>query len=340
MRAARLVALALLLARAHAGDPLLDASKAVGIRDDTPEGEREWPSDAVAYLLGEAEKPEVAVHTKDFARLTTDKPPERFAFVWFRGRLAALKEEEDALFRGRVVLAEGREVLFVTRRPPIEVEGAPGDAAKLIEDGYVRVRGIFVKRYRPDAKSEAPAFLVVATSVERAYETKPVRSLEDVGLDAVRDDQELVEGKSKEPPRLLYPLTLMRLVKLAEAGAPAGAIPEEFMGGMDPLLKNPAKARGCLVTGTGAIALESLRYGPWECAPNDAGVESYVTGWLVSDQRQLLQFVAPDRLNGIGKPRERVRFTGYFYKAKAYPARDGTTRIAPVLVLTDLAPVR
>lgn len=324
--------------------PRLDPARAKDIRDDTSEAEREWPSDAIDYLLGEAEKPEVALYAKDLAQLTatSDTSPDRFAFVWFRGRLEELKEEAD-LFQGRVVFAEGaptREALFVTR-PPTESEGAPGEVVKLIENGFVRVRGIYVKRYRPDAKAEGPAFLVVATFVERAYETKPVRSLEDVGFDAVRDDQEFLDGGGKgDPPSRLYPLTLMRLVKLAEAGAPAGAIHEEFAGGMDPLLRNPAKVRGRLVRGTGVVALESLRYGLWECAPNDAGVESYVMGWIVSDGRQLLQFVAPDRLAGIGKAKERVRLTGFFYKVKAYPARDGTTRIAPIFVLTDLALVR
>lgn len=337
--------LLLAIAAAGAGEsPPLDAAKAAAVHDDTEDAQREWPSAAVAYLLGEIEKrPDVAAYTQDLVPLTarTGEPPARFAFVSFQGRLEELKERNE--FRGRVTLADGsasREVVFATSTLPLEVGEGPDAQARRIEDGLVRVRGIFVKRYRPD--ENPPAFLVVATQVERAYETRPVRSLADVGLDLVRDDQEFIdEGGKRDPPSRFYPLTLMRLVKLAEAGTPADVIPEEFVGGFEPLIEAPAKVRGCLVTGTGTVALEPLRYDPSHCPPNDAGLESYVTGWLLADSKQLLQFAAPDRLKDVGKSRgDRVRFTGFFYKARAYTARDGTTRIAPLFVFTDLNPVK
>jgi hypothetical protein len=325
------------------GPPALDARRAVDVRDDTPEAQREWPSDAVAYLLREIEeRPELSAYVKDLVSLTagTSEPPARFAFVWFQGRLAELTEGEE--FRGRVSLVDGarsREAVFVTRTPPLEDGEQRGADAKPIENGLVRVRGIFVKRYCAGLEAETPALLVVATAVERAYETRPVRSLADVGFDAVKDDQEFLDGGGEgEPPSRMYPLTLMRLVKLAEAEVPEGAVPEELAGGMEPLVSAPAKARGRLVKGAGVVVIEPLRYGLHECPPNDAGLESYVTGWILTDGKQLLQFAAPDRLKDVGKARgDRVRFTGYFYKAKAYAARNGTTRIAPVFVFTDLA---
>ena len=217
-----------------------------------------------------------------------------------------------------------------------------------ITDGWVSGRGILVKIHIDAGK---PCVLLVATNIARDYEVKPVKSLAPIPFSIIEDQSTLRERP--ETSKLLFktcPRTLFRLVKWAEPRAGAKGAAQRAKEGLEPrprqgkaqfaeFLKQPAKNRARYFGGTGALVMD-LHYIQPEAFPehaaNDAGIRSYVTGWILTDDERLVQFVAPAVLRTPLKRRARVRFEGFFYKVQAYPARDGTQRFAPMVVLTVL----
>ena len=60
-----------------------------------------------------------------------------------------------------------------------------------------------------------------------------------------------------------------------------------------------------------------------------------------TDRIKLIRALVPEPLL-VGhdwKKNERVRWAGYFYKSLGYPARNGTRRLAPFVVLTELVEI-
>jgi hypothetical protein len=287
--------------------------------------------------------------------------------VRFRGPLEYIREEDYAtayrpsdpplgrIHRGRVRIGEGEDavrVVFVVPTAPLwsDPNGpTPRPEVRIIQDGWVRGRGILVKNYI-DTDGQ-PALLVVATRIERDYAAVPVPSLESIPFEIIDDDP--AHADEEEGRSLLakeYPRTLFRLVKYAQkraAGAGAalrrdeGLQPESFDSEQkyEELVGQPKRFRAKYFGGLGAIALEPFVYGPTTITPNDAGVDACLNGWILTDKAKLFQFIAPIELAGDWPQRTRIRYEGYFYKTKLYPARDGTDRLAPVLVLTVLEEV-
>jgi hypothetical protein len=359
-----------------AGMPIFDPTIGHRITDEGPEARRRWEDEAVPYLLLEARStPAVTAYRRALFPITPgsaaeiDKAsrPWRLKYVRFRGPLEYIREEQyeedyrksdpplGRIHRGRLRIGDGDEavrVVFVTPTAPLwsDPNGpTPRPEIKLIRDGWVRGRGIFVKNYI-DA-DDVPALLVVATRIERDYATVPVTTLESIPFQIIDDDP---AHAAKEVGRLLlakeYPRTLYRLVKYAEkrAGKPGAALRKQE--GLKPgsfksekkyeeLVGQPARFRAQYFGGLGAIALDPFAYGPTTITANDAGVDACLNGWIVTDGLKLFQFIAPIELGGDWPQRTRVRYEGFFYKTKLYPARSGTDRLAPVLVLTVLEKV-
>lgn len=301
--------------------------------------------------------------------------PWRFQFVRFRGELEEMDEGDyEALTKGgssevgevhigRVRVTKGNtpvRVKFVTPRPPMWIDhNAPTTKTEhmLIKDGWVRGRGIFVKNYLDVGKDgkEVLTALVVATKIKRDFETKPVESLESIPFQIVQDHPELLKNdESRKIFFKTFPKTLFRLVKWAEPRAgPKGAQLREKEG-LEPqplmtpkqfeeVIANPQRFRAKYFGGLGALAVEPLYVGPEDIdddKANDAGIDSYVTGWIVTDQERLLQFAAPAALDSTLQRRARIRFAGYFYKVQGYNSRDGRQLMAPFLVLTELYEVK
>jgi len=359
------------------GVPAFDMERADRIADSGPDARRRWEPDAIPYLLRQARNvPAVHAYRRNLlpvtegsaAQIGKDSRPWRFKYVRFKGPLEYLREEDyeevygetepeiGRVHRGRVRVA-GTEppvrVVFVTPMPPLWTDlndPSPRSEYKLITDGWVRVRGIFVKNY-VDADGKE-ALLVVATDVERAYEPVPVESLDDIPFQIIDDDPSLL-GRSEHGRVVLakeYPRPLFRLVKYAaRLAGPEGAAAREEEG-LEPIrfesdkewekvLANPAQYRAKYIGGLGAIALEPSYYGPSNITPNDAGVEECINGWIITDQYKLIQFIAPASLAAEWSKRDRVAYEGFFYKAKLYPAQTGIDHVAPVLVLTVLRSV-
>ncbi|MHC4135784.1 MAG: hypothetical protein ACYS0K_12450 [Planctomycetota bacterium] len=359
-----------------AGMPIFDPAIGHRISDEGPDARRRWEDEAVPYLLLEARStPAVTAYSRllppitpgSAAEIERASRPWRLKYVRFRGPLEYIREEEyetdyrntdpplGRIHRGRVRIGEGDEavhVVFVTPTAPLwsDPNGpTPRPELKIIRDGWVRGRGIFVKNYI-DA-DDVPALLVVATRIERDYEAVPVPSLESIPFQIIDDDPAHAD---KEAGRSLlakeYPRTLFRLVKYAEkrAGKAGAALRKEE--GLEPksldpekkyeeLVGQPARFRAQYFGGLGAIALEPFAYGPTTITPNDAGIDACLNGWILTDGQKLFQFIAPIELAGDWSKRTRIRYEGYFYKTKLYPARDGTFRFTPVLVLTVLEEV-
>jgi len=359
-----------------AGIPNFDPTIGHRITDEGPDARRRWEDEAVPYLLLEARcTPAVTAYNRALLPITPGSAveiekssrPWRLKYVRFRGPLEYVREEEyettyrradpplGRIHRGRVRVLDGDKevrVVFVAPTAPMwsDPNGpTPRPEVKIIRDGWVRGRGIFVKNYI-DSDGE-PALLVVATRIERDYEAVPVPSLESIPFQIIDDDP---AHAAQEAGRSLlakeYPRTLFRLVKYAQrrAGEAGAALRREE--GLEPgsfdseekyeeLVGQPARFRAQYFGGLGAIALEPFVYGPTSIIPNDAGVEACLNGWILTDKAKLFQFVAPIELGGDWSQRTRIRYEGYFYKTKLYPARDGTERLSPVLVLTVLEKV-
>ena len=361
-------------ASAITGVPAFDMKVAENVADDRPEARRRWPPEAMHYLLLEArDTPAVhaykrslfPINAESSAGIAKNSTPWRFKYVRFRGELEKIGEEDyeevygemdpplGRVHRGRVRVAAGASpvrVLFLTPLAPMWSD--PNDSTarpefKLIRDGWVRGRGIFVKSY-VDPTDGAPVFLVVATKIERDYETVPVGKLEDIPFGIINDDPTI--GQDEEARAILakeYPRTLYRLVKYAEKRAGEGGAAVREAEGLVPeqidsektwleMIGQPSRFRARYVGGLGAIAMSPMRYDESTIEPNDAGVTAVLNGWIITDERKLFQFVAPASLDGSWPKLTRVRYAGFFYKTKLYPAGNRTDRLAPVLVLTRL----
>jgi len=366
------------------GVPALDEKIAERISDQGPEARRRWPVDATNYLLFESQhSPAVRAYARNLFPLTpgsaeqirADSHPWRFKYVYFRGRLEWVREENyeehygkhpegeiGQVKRGLVFVAGGEtiepalRVSFITDAlmqytDPNEIDAAVQE----ITEGWVRIRGIFVKNYvdKLGDGAEVPSLLVVATQVERDFEIHPVESLADVDFGIIRDNPAIAD--TPEGQELLaknFPRPMFQLLKYAEAraGAPGKALREKE--GLEPkpiddphtlekVIGAPSEHRGEYFGGYGIIALEGFHRGPSDTEPNDAGVEEYLEGWLLTDKEKLVRFLAPAPLLDRNWPkRTRIRWAGYYYKALGYPARDRTRRLAPFVVLTELEEVR
>lgn len=361
------------------GIPSLDMQVAERVRDASPDARRDWEDAAIPYLLLEARHtPAVHAYNRNLlplkpesaAEIAKDSRPWRFKFVRFRGELESILEEDyDARYggdgkiglvhRGRIRLDGGdppARVVFLTPYGPQWSDPnspEPVERWEPITDGWVRGRGIVVKNFLepgPDG-AEVPAILVVATLLERDYEIRPVERLEDIPFQIVEDDPSLVDDPDRR--KLLfrsYPLCMFRLIRYAESRAgDAGKelrereklVPQSFdtRARHEELIGQPARFRGTYMGGLGIVADRPVLHGAETTEANDAGVEEYLHGFLATDRLQVLQFVAPASLADDWKAMDRIRYEGYFYKTRAYPARNGTEQLRPMLVLTVLEKV-
>lgn len=315
----------------------------------------------------------VPITPENAALIAKDSVPWRYKYVRFRGELEYLDEiDYEAVYgdqdpplgrveRGRLRLAgstgkDAARVLFVTPGPLTwrdTNEPVPHPELHPIRDGWVRGRGIFVKNFVDErGREEVPCFLVVATDIQRDYKTVEVNSLDDIPFGIIDDNPELAgteDGRlllAKEFPRPLYRLVKYAASRAGRAGAalrreeklePAAIDdPKEY----EAILGDPAGHRAKYYGGLGAIALSPYLYGPTDITPNDAGVESCLNGWIVTDHNKLIQFIAPASLAGEWPSRTRIHWEGYFYKIKLYRARKGTDEMVPMVVLTSLQEVK
>jgi len=312
------------------------------------------------------------------AQIRKDPRAWRFKYVVFRGRIEWMEEidyekvygkyeggEIRIVQRGRVLVAGGEK-----SDPPLRVSFITGrtmtwhDRDKInpplleIKGGWVRMRGIFVKNYlapndpADPGKGSAPSLLVVATQTERDFEHLPVDSLGDIPFQIINDDPSIAETISGQ--NILaknYPGPLYRLLKYSEsrAGDEGAALREkerlearaiDSKGTYEEVLGQPARFRTKYFGGLGIIAKDGLHRGPYDIEPNDAGVEGCFDGWIMTDETKLVQFLAPYPLmDRDWKRGTRIRWAGYFYKAKGYPAANRTRRLAPLIVLTELVEI-
>ncbi len=273
------------------------------------------------------------------------------------------------VWRGRVRVSDrptALRVVFLTTTGPSWFDAndpAPMPEMKVIEDGWVRGHGILVENYIDSSDGDdVPALLVVATHVERDFAPVSAESLADLPsaarearapFDIIRDDPAIASTETggrailaKEYPRPLY-----RFVRYAEGRAGGAGAAKRAEDKLEPeslatrkvweeLVGNPATFRGRYFGGLGALALTPHRYVPETITPNDAGVEECLNGWILTDQQKLMQFIAPASLDFDWRTRQRIRWEGFFYKVKLYPAQDGQDRLAPVFVLTVLEEVK
>ncbi|HEX5137948.1 MAG TPA: hypothetical protein VFY93_13310 [Planctomycetota bacterium] len=357
------------------GVPPLDMTIAGNLTDYGTEARSRWPNEAVHYLLLEAANtPAVFSYERNLLPLTRgsaaeidkDSRPWRFKYVRFRGQIEYLKEEpyevvagapspdQGLVWKGRVRVDDGDpplRVVFVCVTPPMWADtndNSPRPEAKLIEDGWVRGRGILVQNYIDPPGGDVPALLVVATEIERDFEAVPVTSLADVPFDIIRDNP---SKRSSEDDRAIlakeYPRALFRLVAYAELLSGASGAEKRAEGKLVPraipnakewekLWGNPEGVRGKYFGGLGIVVVSPDHLSPETIPANDAGVEECLNGWILTDEQKLIQFIAPITLDGPWEMRTRVKWEGFFYKMKLYAARDGTEKIAPVFVLTSL----
>jgi hypothetical protein len=363
------------------GVPTLDPAKAETVRDETPEERRKPSREALEYLMLEARQtPAVRWYDRGLLPLVRglademerDPRPHRFKFYRFRGKLERLEEcfgEEGAhrpamekYFRGLVLLdprtPQLRVTFYTPHAPEYRNEQLPvvSPPVELITDGWVRGRGIFLQRHldvTPDGR-EVPSLLLVVTLLERDYETRPVESLDDVGFEVIRDDPALWATPEAPLLRRPYALTLLRLVKYAEARAgeagrarreAEGLTPASFdtRAGYDGLMAAPAENRGRYFGGLGALIDEPLvkdMESDRRIEPNDAGVESYALGYLYTDGGFVVFYVAPTSVVAGLRKNARVAYEGFFYKNMVYTAASGEDLMVPWLVLTSLREIR
>ncbi len=289
----------------------------------------------------------------------------RYQYVWFRGVLETGIEEinYESVFgkaelpvgqvhRARVVLdGEGpaASVLFYTPMPPYWADPntpEPFAPNMMIKKGWIRGRGIFVKRF-VDTRGgqDAPCLLVVATHIERDYEHVDVKTLADIPFGLIQDDWSLKETRKglaqlgREFPRPLFRLVQYASKRAGEAGRARreaeGLKPKSLR---DPkvfekVITQPARHRADYFGGLGAIGWPPNLF---TADPNDAAVEEYVTGYLVTDSQKLIQFVAPVALGAEWKRRDRIRWEGFFYKTRHYKTIANKDKIVPMIVLTRL----
>ncbi len=312
--------------------------------------------------------------------IARDPGPWRFKFFRIRGALEYLedmhydqllgKERESftSLYKGRVKVAgsENLRAVFLVSQTPMEIDfNSPGREmySKPITDGWVNVNAIFVKRFLDENEdgSFTPALLFVATQVHREYETKDVKSLDDVGFEIIQDDPALIGTDEEDQLYRLYPRPLFRLVRYAgdRSGADGAKLREkeglravsfDAKADFHRMIYKPDEVRGAYFGGLGAIARTLVEHvGPR--SSNDAGVESWLTGWIVMDNYKVIKVIAPLSLargdpddggsippDGGWKKLERIAYEGFFYKAMAYRG-GGQERLVPLVVLTKLSPV-
>ena len=361
-------------AEEFSGVPSLDMAKAEGIADREPESRRRWPRDVMPYLLFEAANtPAIhAYHKNHFpltadsaAEIAKDSAPWRFKFVRFRGDLEAIQEQDyeetygpseyeiGRVHRGRVRTEDGVDIGFVTPTIPMWKDPnspEPVPELRMLADGYVRGGCILVQNFVDEDCAET--LLVVATELTRDYRTATVASLDDVPFDLIEDDPGKLAGTSRGRAVLAkdYPRALYRLVRYAEERAGPEGAEKRKAEGLKPrsvatdkewnaILGEPAKHRGQYFGGLGAIAMEPLLLGPESIEANDAGIDECVAGWILTDERKVIQFVAPASLGADWKRKDRIRWEGYFYKTKLYPTRAGTDNLTHLFVLTVLETV-
>ena len=360
--------------------PLLSPKIAAEVKDDAAADRRIVKQNVLSYLLTEVEStPAVFHYTRNLFPLekyapAVEKKPEnwRFKFFRWRGELEGpIKDEryeevygvdlEGVIFvyRGRVRVGEGADavrVVFITPVAPrwvdkhINLQKIP---LQDIVDGWVRGYGIFVKRFldkNPDG-SETPAFLFVATRIDRDYETREVTSLGDVGFEGIRDNPKLVGTELESLLYRLYPLPMFRLLKYADArsGRDGAALREKeklvakelgSLQAYEELIYHPEEHRADYLGGLGAIARTPHIQEVEPPFANDAGVEQWATGWIVMDSpRRLFQYMAPAHLVREWRKLTRIRYEGFFYKTQAY-YRRGADSLTPLLVLTVLQEVK
>ncbi|MHC4931645.1 MAG: hypothetical protein ACYTGV_05570 [Planctomycetota bacterium] len=366
------------------GVPTLDLGYLDKIVDATPEEAGRWDEEAIAYLLTEAKStPAVHAYSRRLMPITRgsaaqiEKDPKvwRFQFVSFRGRIEFMREEDygDAfggdesigqVHYGRIRLDEQEpplRVYFVTPNLPAykdQNEAEPIPEIKIIRDGWVRGRGIFVKKFNdvgPDGEF-LPTLLVVVTKLQRDFDPVEVTNLEQIPFGIIDDDPSVLSTTRRGMNVMFktYPRPLFRLVKYVEAraGEEGKALrekealeqlsidePEDY----EEVIAQPARFRVKYFAGLGATAMDTLYVGPEEMSDddvNDAGVSEYVTGWVVTDRDRLFKFAAPASVGRDLAMKTRVRFEGYFYKTQGYYARDGSWRMVPFFVLTVLEEVK
>lgn len=367
------------------GVPTLDPSYLDKVHDATPKEQEQWDEEAIAYLLTEARNtPAVLAYKRklfpidptnvEFVR--KNSKDWRFQFVRFRGEIEYMREGDYAdisnggdetigrVHYGRVLLAgtekKPARVVFVTPTRPQWTDyntAAVTPKIEIIKDGWVRGRGIFVKKYRdvgPDGE-EHETFLVVATRIKRDFKQQKVESLDSIPFHIIQDQYELIQDEIGR--RLLfktYPKTLFRLLRWAILRAgPEGKAQREEDGlkaesiakveDYERIVSNPQANRAKYFGALGALTFDPIYVGPEDIEDdkaNDAGISGYMFGWIVTDKERLLQFVAPSKFGKLDlKRRTRIYFAGYFYKTQGYLARDGTKRLVPFFVLTELREV-
>lgn len=303
-------------------------------------------------------------------QIEKDSRPWRFKYFEFRGELEYFREEDyDTVYRGgekseaglvrrgRVRIVEGGKAIhavFLTpflpmTQAPDYVVGQPRVPVP-IESGWVRARGIFVKNYVDTGADgvEVPGFFFVVTQLYQDYETLPVTTLEAIPFQEIEDDPSLAGDPSTHNLLFnIYPRLHFRLLKYAErrageAGASLRAeeklVPADFTPRQrfEEALHQPARFRAKYVGGFGALVGSILEEGWDPRTANDAGVEEYLSGMIITDGEMLLRFTAPISLVGRAHSNDRVYYEGYFYKTWGYYARNGTEQLVPWLVLTDL----
>ena len=355
--------------------PTFDPAIGERITDRGPEARRRWPEEAAGYLLHEVQYSPTARHyarnllplvSGSYAQIREDSRNWRLRYFTVRGKLESVEEQnyEDTygktsfgeigqVKRGRI-LVPGEEPFHVT----FITDSLMGHAdknelrpeVKVIEDGWVRIRGIVVKNFIDATKDgeEVPSVLMVATQVQRDYEIKSIEKFEDIDFEIILDDPSLGgTDDGKQILSKLFPRPMFQLLKYAEprAGEQGQALREKEQltpGEIDApdvfeaVIGDPAKYRGQYFGGKGIIVREGYSYGISEVEPNDAGVEEYFEGWIATDRHRMISFVAPGPLmHRSWKKNTRIRWGGYFYKSLGYSSATGR-RLAPVFVLTEL----
>jgi len=363
--------------RPISGVPALDPSIAERITDRGPDAQARWPFEAASYLLYESlVTPSVWSYGRNLlplvpgsaAQLRTDPAAWRFKYVVFRGKLEWVEEIDyekvygkyegggiRTVHRGSVLVAGGKKsdpplrVSFITTRPMTWHDANQITPPILeIKDGWVRMRGIFLKQYVAP-RSGGPALLVVTTQNERDYEWLPVTTLGEIPFQIISDDPSIATSMAgqnilaKNYPRPLYRLLKYAESRAGEQGAELRAQEElkpraiDGKGIYEEVIGKPALYRTQYFGGLGIIAMDGLHRGPYDVETNDAGVTACFDGWIMTDKRKLVQFLAPYPLMQRDWTRmTRIRWAGYFYKSKGYPAGNRTRRLAPFVVLTEL----
>lgn len=361
------------------GVPALDQTIAERIVDLGPEARARWPHEAASYLLYETQyTPAVRGYARNLLPITSgsaeqialDSRQWRFKYVSFRGKLESVREENyDDTYGPSEVGKIGqvkRGRVLIPGDPPVHVTFVTDSLMDFqdrnqirpeivaIEDGWVRVRGVFVKNFRDrdPGGTETSTLLIVATQVARDFERVEVNSLEDIDFDTIVDDPSL--GNTADGRDILhmnFPRPMFRLLKYAEAraGAYGRALREkenlkpaeiDTPGMYEDVIGNPGKYRGKYFGGLGVIAQMGFTYGATDTRANDAGVEGYAEGYLGTDRERAIRVLIPEPLTGrTWKRNTRIRWAGYFYKSLGYPARNGTRRLAPFLILTELVEI-